>query len=603
MPTANYREETTTRDNNNSPSRKRVAIDPNHINTGTYMPDATQRNETQSPLKAALNFLHGTIVTLHTGYQHTVQRVGEAFSKAFDAHHRQSRTLAGMIESTTDAGQPVPARIPRSVRLNFELKTSIKPIQESPEFQQLQQESTAATEAYQNAQAVILIKYKHMEVAHSKNQLLTNLASGLHTLAQGHLLVKDQQDANPHQLVNTTLERDHNTLLEHLDVTLDQFRATYQTTHNLQALPAPIVAAIAAPGPPAAPTPPVAPQPPIPLGPYTLQQLEAINLADIDLGTNILDQHIDPAIVNGGNFQALIDAREAQKQHLMGLIQQDYAALATYQNATQQYTTTLLPMHQQQVAQHQQQLQQYQQQQQQLAQPQLNIKGLNDFRNLAVKVFATTIQQYVNQLASNDRSLALKKFHKETFTAAATEATDMELETETPATQQHIKDLVQKMVQDQMKLQNKKIAKAAATKVNQSLTRQLNQPHSNSKNNQRGPTKGGASNKKKSPSTNNSRTPAGRRGRSRSKPRSKSISRRQPSRSRGRSPSPGPPSRGGRGRGNNQGGRGGRGRSSARGRGNASTGSNSGNNRGRSRSSSKDRRKNSNAGRHRPSRR
>jgi hypothetical protein len=513
-----------------------------------------------------------------------------------------------MIESTDQqTGEPTPARIPKSARLNFELKTGIKAIQESNEFQALQQESIAAVETYQNTQAKILIKYKHLEVAHSKDRLLQALATGMHTLAQGHLLVKDQQEPNPHQLVNTALERDHNTLFEHLDVTLDQFRAKYRTTHNLQALPAPLVEATAAAGPPAdPPPPPVEPPAPVLQGPYNQQQLEATRFDDIGLGDAFLDQQINPAVVNGANFQALVDARDAQREHLMGIIQQDYNALAAYQQARQQYTTSQ-QRYQQQLAQHQQQLQQYQQQQQQQPPQQPAIKDLNGFRNLAVKVFATTIQQYTNQIASNDRSLALKKFHKDTFTGAATEATDMEIDAEAPATPQQLKDLVQKLVQEQVKKANKKIANAAATKLNQSLTKTLNNDTNTRqpKNNQRGQPRGGASNKKKSATAHHnntrstSRAPAGgRRGRS------KSVTRRPSSRSRSqsRSQSQGPPNRGGRGRGTNPGGRGGRGRNSARGRGNASTGNTRGTSRGRSRSSSTGRRRNSNSGRSRPSR-
>ena len=98
----------------------------------------------------------------------------------------------------------------------------------------------------------------------------------------------------------------------------------------------------------------------------------------------------------------------------------------------------------------------------------------------------------------------------------------------------HIKDLVSKMVQDQLIQQNKRIAKAAGTRVTQAVNRSLN---NSTKKSQRGQSKGGASLKKKSPghnSSNNTRDHA--RGRPRSRSPSRSTSR-DTSRTTSRSPS------------------------------------------------------------------
>jgi len=193
-------------DNDNNGSRKRVAIDPSAINTATYKEDAAQKNERQSPLKAALSFLNGTIVTLHKDYQSTVKRIGEEFSKAFDVYHRNGKTLAGMIQSTDENGEPTPARIPKSAKLNFELKTSIKSISESNEFQVLQQESKAHVELYQLQQSKILIKYKQLEVNHLKQELQITLARNLHTLAKGHQVVNGQPNLDTNYIVNSLLQ-------------------------------------------------------------------------------------------------------------------------------------------------------------------------------------------------------------------------------------------------------------------------------------------------------------------------------------------------------------------------------------------------------------
>ena len=201
-----------TDDDSNSGSRKRVAIDPSAINSKTYKQDASQKNENQAPLKTALDFLYGTIVTLHKDYQSTVKRVGEEFSKAFDVYQRNSKTLAGMIDSTETDGIK-PSRIPKSAKLNFELKTTIQSIRESNEFQVIERESRENIETYQQQQAIILIKYKQLEVAYHRKQVYDTLAHSLHTLAKGHQVVNVQPNVDPHSIVMTSLERDSGRLL------------------------------------------------------------------------------------------------------------------------------------------------------------------------------------------------------------------------------------------------------------------------------------------------------------------------------------------------------------------------------------------------------
>ncbi len=175
-------------------SRKRVNIDPAAITANTYK--KTDRNDRQPPLKSALDFLEGTIVTLHTDYQSTVRRVGEDFSKAFDAYQRNSKTLAGMIECTDPDGTIVPSRIPRSARINFELKTGSRTIEDSTEFKALLEESKNAITAYQNKQAIILVRCKRLEVENSKTHVLETLAKAMYTLAKGHLLIYGQADTS-----------------------------------------------------------------------------------------------------------------------------------------------------------------------------------------------------------------------------------------------------------------------------------------------------------------------------------------------------------------------------------------------------------------------
>jgi len=554
-------------DNSNTGSRKRVAIDPSAITTATYKEGAAQRNEIQSPLRRALSFLHVTIVTLHKDYQSTVKRVGEEFSKAFDAYQRNGKTLAGMIESTDMNGEPIPARIPKSAKLHFELKTSIKPISESNEFQVLQQEAKDNVERYQQQQAKILIKYKQLEVQHLKLEMHVALAKSLHTLAKGHQLVNGQQHLDTHFIVNSLLERDPGTLLENIDITLADFRNCYKTVHSIHDLPEPAAAQAAAA--PIQPAPLLAPQPPNLVGPYTYVELEAIsNIQDLDIPTAVADRFVQPHILEGDDFQALVDAREQATQHLYTLCQQDMDSIAQFKHDVHQFPARQQE-YQQQLTQYTLQLQQFQQA---LTHP--AISDLDGLLKLATSTFAIPLQLYLKQVAANTTALDLKRLHKETFTQAATIQTDMEIDTEAPADMKHIKDLVAKLVTDQLN-QQKRIAKAAGTKVTQAVKKSLTQ---NAKNQQRGQPKGGASNKKKSPkraAKGNGKT-----------------SKREDSTSRSRSPAR-RRSRGRKGKNSN----------TAQGKDNDTTGSSKNSNRGRSRSSSRGKKKRSGTRRSRSSRR
>jgi len=315
------------------------------------------------------------------------------------------------------------------------------------------------------------------------------------------------------------------------------------------------------------------------LGPWTYVELEFIsNIDDIgDIPDATADRYIPPHIVNGNDFQALLDAREQAAQHIRELCQQDLDNISQFKE-----NRDLFPARQQE---YQQQLTQYTQQMHQFQAftNHVPISDLDGLLKLATNTFAVPIQLYLKQVAANTTALDLKRLHKEAFTEAATERTDMEIDTEPPADMKHIKDLVAKLVTDQLNHQNQRIAKAAGTKVTQAVKKSLN-----AKNNQRGQSQGGASTKKKSPAKNNGNN---RKDSTNCSPSRSSSHARCRSRSATR----------GRGSGRGRGGRG-RNNDTAPGKGNATTGNSKSSNRGRSRSSSRGRKQNSGTRRSRSSR-
>ena len=584
MPTAIFH-----RGNSPNSNNKRVAIDPDHISDRTYRQDATQKNEQQSPLQAANNFIKGIIATLHKEYQHTVQKIGEDFSIKFDKISQNRNKLDSMAESNQADGTLTPSRIPKSAQIKFELRTNIQALKESAEFQALEQESKQAIIAYQNAQATILIKVKQQEIGYHQSELHKSLATGLHTLAKGHLVVNGQANVDPHQLVSTVLQRHHQTMLAPLEITPENFQNFYKSTYNLEDLPLPILTpTVDDTTPPVAPIPPQEPQA---LGPFPLAQIEGRRLENIDITDTIVDEQLQ--ISNGGQpltFEQRMDQMEPMRNALQNRIRQDLANIATFRQEQLQHPAK--------VRIYQQELQAFNTLQARLA-AQPAVDHLDAFIHLANHIFTTSIEQYQKQAKTNARSTALKKLNKELTTTAATEQTDMVVDQEPTATPKQLEDIIAKKLAEAIKKNNKQIAKATAAKVNQSVNRALNQAQqqNSSKNRQRGQSRDGASNKKKlapgRTGTSNNRQIT-KRGRSKSNTRGP--------RGRSRSQSQGPPNRGGPGRGRG-GGRGGRGRGTARGRGNASTGGRRNRGRSRSRSSSRGRGNNSNTGRTRSSNR
>ncbi|CAB9525197.1 unknown protein [Seminavis robusta] len=183
--------------------------------------------------------------------------------------------------------------------------------------------------------------------------------------------------------------------------------------------------------------------------------------------------------------------------------------METYQHALAQYQTQWnqhqqeLQQYQQALQQHQQALQQFQQQIQQYqhkpsSPPSQSWPSWRDSSLVSSAHPLTSTSTNPN----NVKSLALKKLHKEAFTTKATEDTAMEIDSEPASDSQQIKDLVKKMVQEELKQTQKQIARATGKHVTQALNQQRNnnQNNNSSKNNRRGPAQGGASNnKKKSP--------------------------------------------------------------------------------------------------------
>jgi hypothetical protein len=126
--------------------------------------------------------------------------------------------------------------IPNSARLKFELKVS-KEAYMNPEYTSLVDETNLLVATYQQDLKNYIVKATNVELTVFKAQASESLATGLCVLAKTIIIVSGQNNLNPHQIVNTILDRHHESLLMHLQENLDSFRTLYKTTNKVAALP------------------------------------------------------------------------------------------------------------------------------------------------------------------------------------------------------------------------------------------------------------------------------------------------------------------------------------------------------------------------------
>lgn len=127
--------------------------------------------------------------------------------------------------------------IPRSARIKFTLTTG-KLAEKDEGYIRLKEETDSIIVTFQQALktkiiAVAVIESKtlrsHAQVTFTNHLFLTTKA----------LLICDNLTTDPHRVVNTLLDRYSLPLLSYLDIELTDFRALYQRTHSLIAMPPP----------------------------------------------------------------------------------------------------------------------------------------------------------------------------------------------------------------------------------------------------------------------------------------------------------------------------------------------------------------------------
>jgi hypothetical protein len=134
--------------------------------------------------------------------------------------------------------------IPNSARLNFELRVSSDAVID-PDFVSLQDDTNALLQQIRLDLKQKVIQAADIDLKVFKTQAANSMASGLYIMAKTLLVVSDTPDLNPHKFVNTLLDRNHKSLLLHLDEDLDSFRNLYKTKNAIAVLPNPFLQILA----------------------------------------------------------------------------------------------------------------------------------------------------------------------------------------------------------------------------------------------------------------------------------------------------------------------------------------------------------------------
>jgi hypothetical protein len=182
------------------------------------------------PLALATGHVRSHTASLLPEIQDILNKLGIDYLKL---RHRADQKVRRIQKMSSDEDY-----IPNSARLKFELRVSNDAVFD-PDFVSLQDDTNALLQ-----QIRLDLKQKVMQAADIdlkvfKAQATNSMASGLFIMAKTLLVASGTPDLDPHKFVNTLLDRNHESLLLHLDENLDSFRNLYKTKNAIAVLPNP----------------------------------------------------------------------------------------------------------------------------------------------------------------------------------------------------------------------------------------------------------------------------------------------------------------------------------------------------------------------------
>jgi hypothetical protein len=186
-----------------------------------------------SPLTLAIGHIQSHTVSLLPEIQAIFNKLGSDYIKLRQRVDHKNRRIQKMASDHE--------YIPNSARLKFELRVS-SDAQLDPDFTTLLDETNALRDQYQQDFKNKVLQAAELEHKVLKAQAAELMASSLFTLAKTHLIASGHPDLDPHRFINTILDRNHETVLLHLEDNLDSFRTLYKTKNRVAGLPDPFPA-------------------------------------------------------------------------------------------------------------------------------------------------------------------------------------------------------------------------------------------------------------------------------------------------------------------------------------------------------------------------
>jgi hypothetical protein len=131
--------------------------------------------------------------------------------------------------------------IPNALRFAFELKVCDDAKQDAG-FTTLVNESNDIIAQCKKDLKEKIVSAAQIELTMLKRQAAESLSLGHFALTQAFFVASGRSDQDPHKIINTLLNRQHETILTHLDESLSDFRTIYKVRNKVAVLPQPFVA-------------------------------------------------------------------------------------------------------------------------------------------------------------------------------------------------------------------------------------------------------------------------------------------------------------------------------------------------------------------------
>ena len=204
-------------------ANKRVRIDE------SVASPAGQPKLTKAPLSITLTFLTAHIASLHPDIAAILKERGKIHL------HTQAKINHKIIQANKMKDNP--DFYPRSAR--FEFKLNLMEATKAREgYNTLTEEVESSLKDMKEKFKTYVIRTINLEIATLKDELITTFVKDIRHIVKTFTAAHDSLASND-MIVLTIMEAHHETILQHMNCTFEQFKSRYLSTHSLSSWPQP----------------------------------------------------------------------------------------------------------------------------------------------------------------------------------------------------------------------------------------------------------------------------------------------------------------------------------------------------------------------------